>query len=33
MLTYLSDHLDIVMIAGAVLFFFFQVEIAGRGSH
>jgi hypothetical protein len=33
MLNYLADHLDYVIIAGAVLFFFFQVEFAGRGSH
>jgi hypothetical protein len=33
MLTFLADHLDLVMIAGAVLFFMFQAELTGRNAH
>ncbi|MDB5366818.1 MAG: hypothetical protein JWM77_2745 [Rhodospirillales bacterium] len=33
MMNFLADHLDYVIIGAAVVFFFFQVEFAGRGSH
>jgi hypothetical protein len=33
MMNFLADHLDFVIIGAAVLFFLFQVELGGRGSH